>query len=882
MDNVLPNDPLFSQQWHLNNTGQSGGTPGEDINVLPAWDIATGDGVVIGFVDGAIDLSHPDLNNNQNSLDFEGGYDFVEDKEISSRLLQRGVGFGAILATALNAGLDVENLEGFRFLDLPTDVHGTAVAGIAVASSNDQGITGVAYNASFSPLRIQFDEEIAPDNLDAQIAGALSYKNQDIDIYNSSWRIPFPILPLGESTAQALETAITDGRDGLGNIFVFAAGNNAEEGGNANYYPLTNSRYTITVGALDHNGVRPSYSNPGASLLISTYGGDDEGILTTDIQGENDFDTSDYTEFFRTSAATPIVSGVIALMLEVNPDLTWRDVQHILVETAVKNDPNNPDWAENGAGYSVNHNYGFGSIDATAAVTLAQNWQTVEPEFSISSDVINIDASVPDNNPDGITSSINIEEDLTIESIEIVTDADLVQEDLEVVLTSPDGTQSILSANDLNSNQEGTWAFTSLRHWGESSTGEWNLRVVDSEKSSSKTLWDSWQLNFYGTNNEIVPNSSNDNSINWGALSLELEELIDRLVPNSSNENSINAAELISENPEFQIGNAPSLLDGRPTGSFIDFFIQRYSNTGEDNLNSEDAPLLPRAPITAMLPKTDGKTIFVEDDFFFIPDFETNPFFANTVAPDAPIIKIEEVEQLDKEQLDSLAGLVLNLQVSALQEEEDLAIQLDGDLLYITGEGNNTVSTDLDDIGLPDLDDIGLPEFFTPPADTSFVPILTAEQGEAVYRLFNKELNLQFYTTSVSERDTVLQDLPQYESQGISFIAAPEPEGNDITGISPVYRLFNSNTGVHLYTISEAEKDSVVENLPNYNLEGIEYYGYETQVGETIPLYRFYNPSLDAHFYTPSTDERDEYIASSDFQIEGNNEGIAFYVQPAP
>ncbi|MCC0177895.1 hypothetical protein I4641_12995 [Waterburya agarophytonicola K14] len=188
-------------------------------------------------------------------------------------------------------------------------------------------------------------------------------------------------------------------------------------------------------------------------------------------------------------------------------------------------------------------------------------------------------------------------------------------------------------------------------------------------------------------------------------------------------------------------------------------------------------------------------------------------------------------------------------------------------------------------------DDIRLPDYFNPPPDTSIRPIDEVRvEVEPVYRLLNTDLNLQFYTTSELEKDTV-RDLPQYELEGVSFIAPAEPPDNtvedELTGITaasnidPVYRLYNSNTGVHLYTISEVEKDSVVENLPNYTLEGIEYYGYTTQIEGTVPLYRFYNQSLDAHFYTPSVAERDEYIDSPDFRLEGNDGGIAFYVLPA-
>ena len=154
--------------------------------------------------------------------------------------------------------------------------------------------------------------------------------------------------------------------------------------------------------------------------------------------------------------------------------------------------------------------------------------------------------------------------------------------------------------------------------------------------------------------------------------------------------------------------------------------------------------------------------------------------------------------------------------------------------------------------------------------------------GATVYRFFNTNAQVQFYTASEVEKQFVLDNLPQYELEGVNFIGAPSPEETDIAGVVPVYRLFNHTTGVHLYTASEVERQFVVDNLPNYTFEGIGYYGYETQIDGTVPLYRFYNEGLDAHFYTPSIAERDEFIASPDFRLEGCSEGIAFYVEPPP
>jgi hypothetical protein len=157
----------------------------------------------------------------------------------------------------------------------------------------------------------------------------------------------------------------------------------------------------------------------------------------------------------------------------------------------------------------------------------------------------------------------------------------------------------------------------------------------------------------------------------------------------------------------------------------------------------------------------------------------------------------------------------------------------------------------------------------------------SSDEGETVYKFFRTDTQTEFYTTDEAEKDYVEANLPQYEYEGELFTGAPNPESEDITGIEPVYRFYNQTTGVHLYTADETERDYVTNNLSNYTSEGVSYYGYETQVEGTVPLYRLYNSELDAHFYTPSAEEKDAFLETSNYQLEGGDDGIAFYVQPA-
>ena len=243
--------------------------------------------------------------------------------------------------------------------------------------------------------------------------------------------------------------------------------------------------------------------------------------------------------------------------------------------------------------------------------------------------------------------------------------------------------------------------------------------------------------------------------------------------------------------------------------------------------------------------------------------------------------------------LSVVSGEVIDVTLSGLTNDADLRVVqdlnsdgvIDDDEIYAISEN---VETNSESISLNEQGDY-LVEVYQFEGSTDYTLQFDQEsvtnepvpgEGDTVYRFFETNGQTQFYTTSEVERDSVIANLPNYEYEDESFIGAPDPGVNDITGVTPVYRLFNTSTGVHLYTASEVERDLVVENLSNYISEGISYYGYESQQEGTVPLYRFYNQSLDAHFYTPSATERDEFIASPEYQPEGSESGIAFYVQP--
>ncbi|TAD88582.1 MAG: hypothetical protein EA000_06485 [Oscillatoriales cyanobacterium] len=415
--------------------------------------------------------------------------------------------------------------------------HGTAVAGIAAATENGKGIVGVAPEVKLAGLRLFGNTDplnYKVDPLGKQVADALfdpqtqpgqSNRNQSIDIFNNSWGPQY--MSRQPLALQALQTGVTKGRNGLGNTYVFAGGNEGNFNGNVNYNSFASSRNAIAVGAIDKAGNHVTYSTPGSAIFISASSdnGDPnnpQGITTTGIF-ENRIVAPYAFDFGGTSAAAPLVSGAIALMLEANPKLTMRDEQHILAKTAQKNDLNGkdgegkPKWEQNKAGFWVSYEQGFGGIDAAAAVKAAVNWTPVGKQVLVTSDLQNVIKAIPDGSKTGIEAKTTISKNIIVETAEVILDAEHPDwGDFTVKLIAPDGTESVL-ANTIpeipNSNNSDKivpdskeWKFISNRHWGELSKGEWKLQVSDNNANQLKGEWNKWKLNLYGLELDESPN----------------------------------------------------------------------------------------------------------------------------------------------------------------------------------------------------------------------------------------------------------------------------------------------------------------------------------------------------------------------------------------
>ena len=474
---AMPNDPLVSKQWHLKFASQSGAVAGTDVNIDTVWSYPTagagrrGRGIYVGIVDDGLETAHPDLAAN---------VDTTIDKD-------------------WNGGDTDPNPE-------TGDDHGTACAGNAAAvGNNGVGVSGTAPEAKLVGMRL-----ISGAVGDAEEAEAMTWKStgaQIIHILSNSWGPDDDGITLagpGDLTLEALKSAVLTGRNGKGTIITWAGGNGENVTDNSNYDGYANSIYTIAVGAFDSQSRQASYSEPGANLVICAPSNGSSpalGIATVDRSGTlgyndgtdpNEISDSNYTQTpGGTSSATPTVSGIIALILEANPNLGWRDVQEIIMRSAKKVNSTDADWKTPIAPDNINHNhkYGAGLIDATAGVSMAVNWVNLSAQLKRSIPQTGLNIAIPNKNTTGITREFVItpQDNLRVEHVTVTVNINhSARGNLKITLTSPNGTVSRLAEvhSDTNDNYA-NWTFMTVRNWGESALGTWQLKVTDESDVSN-------------------------------------------------------------------------------------------------------------------------------------------------------------------------------------------------------------------------------------------------------------------------------------------------------------------------------------------------------------------------------------------------------------
>ena len=568
-------DPLQQYQWHLENTGQSAfasnvGTSGEDINHSAALALGvTGDGIRVNVIDTGLELQHPDL---QANIVAGGSYDYVNGDNDPTNNYQsngdHGTSVAGLIAAVGDNSIGVSGvagdalLQGYNYLlSDPQTTDGYIFAHGQAANLEDTDI----FNKSLGVDGISYDWRLNDDTLDT-----LSCLTSNGSFDNSSTCTGALRSGLGaiyvKSAGNNFEPEDEDNYvcDDFDITCV-----------NANMEPEHTYPYQIVVGALNAKGKKSSYSTAGSAIWISAPGGEygweqdhiDEQLASRGLSHENyvipdsrwepamittdqvscnrgyttrtvsfsgiaasvtSFHSNsslnsncEYTSTFNgTSSAAPVVSGVVALMLEANSGLSWRDVKHILANSARQVDSNAASlnitrtdcsgssctftvrdaWITNAAGYKYHNWYGFGAVNAGAAVTMAKDYSSTLGTWKQSSYGKFVSASIPDSTGSAATTNMTVSDNLTIEAVQLdLSITHTAIGDLAVVLYSPSGTRSVLLTpyNQYGADDDFSSTLLSNAFYGEKSSGDWNLEVYDLWQGDCGTL-ESATLNIYG------------------------------------------------------------------------------------------------------------------------------------------------------------------------------------------------------------------------------------------------------------------------------------------------------------------------------------------------------------------------------------------------
>ncbi|MEC4985374.1 MAG: S8 family serine peptidase [Oscillatoria sp. PMC 1068.18] len=504
-----PLDNFYPEQWYLHHEGGYLLDINSHIDAEKAWEITRGvRSIVVAVTDDAFDINHPD---------FQG-----EGKIVAPR-----------------------DFQGQDFLPLPendSESHGTACAGVAVAEENGQGVVGVAPGCALMPLRTTgfLDDESIESLFNWAVEKGAS-------VISCSWGAAAVYFPLSLRQSAAIANAATKGRNGKGCVILFAAGN-ANRPTNGTIYERGWTKNVvagptqwlsgfavhpdvITVSASTSLSKKSAYSNWGTNISVCAPSNNappgtwfpetgyiytapeikgylpGRGIFTTDLLGQLGYNAGDFTrDFGGTSSATPVVAGVAALVLSVNPDLTAQEVKLILQQSAdkiVDQDIDSQLGLRLGTYDKNGHSqwFGYGKVNAFQAVQIAKQknrpTQTVTRRIR---DRNNTSLAIPDNNLQGVTSTIRITEKALLRDIQV--NVDIEHEflgDITITLLTPSGEKILLQNRTLGAKTKlkATYFLATVpalkQVLNKSAAGNWRLKVVDYSPQDTGKI-NSWEL----------------------------------------------------------------------------------------------------------------------------------------------------------------------------------------------------------------------------------------------------------------------------------------------------------------------------------------------------------------------------------------------------
>ncbi|XP_067136012.1 furin-like protease kpc-1 [Centruroides vittatus] len=495
------NDPYYKDQWYLHYYTW------HHLNIQSVWRAGyTGHDIRISILDDGIHPDNPDLGRN---YDPSISYDYVHFKDIDES------------TTEVNS-------------------HGTSCAGVVAALSNNNlcGV-GIAYNARIGGCRV-----LDGPMTDAQEAMSIVHALDKVDIYSASWgprddgkRMAKP----GILARRAFLKGVTEGRNGKGSIYVWAAGNGGKYHDNCNMDGYASNEYTIAIGALSHHGRTTYYTEVCPATFASTYVGGFHNKPTIETLLQMKAATKVIVpgdhgncrkNFQGTSAAAPMAAGLIALLLEAKPELTWRDVQYIIVKSARIPNSKEDGWMMNAAGYHYHSKIGFGVMDCGRMISIAQNWNPVEVQKSLR--VVKRNRRYIQGEFTTIMLTVdyeNIREMKHIHFLEYVIATLSIRHprrgNLRIYLISPSNTISqLLSERPRDHSRRGfkKWKFKTVHFWGENPSGDWMLKIQDLDpkyKNYNKFI-DFFTLTLYGTSEKSKRKITRDSQFEKDELNNEM------------------------------------------------------------------------------------------------------------------------------------------------------------------------------------------------------------------------------------------------------------------------------------------------------------------------------------------------------------------------